>query len=152
LRAGNFVSREARESDPTPPDVLHRVDLSLTLSGYSGTQMFTVRESEPAAQVVNIYQNYNTGSSELFFGLIPNLTGYSNSTDESGDNFIITVIFNPTCSIQQLNASTTSIAFTGILQESNDLKAWVDISPQPLSPVQIPVSNGKRFFRARSLE
>lgn len=152
LRSGGIVSREARESAPTPPDASHRVDLFLTLSGYKGTQAFTIRESEAAAQVVNIFQNYNTGSAELFFGLTPTLTGYADTPDDSGDSFIITVIFNPTCSIQQSAPTISTIAFTGILQESSDLKEWVDITPQPLSPVQIPLSGGKRFFRSRSLE
>ena len=152
LVAGNFVSREVSETNPTPADVSHRVDRFLTLSDYKGTQAFTINEYEPAAQIVNVFQNYNIGSAELFFGLVPNLSTYSNSPDESGDSFIVTVIFNPTCSIQQQTATTSSISFTGILQESNDFKEWVDVSPQPVSPVQINTSNGARFFRSRTLE
>ena len=114
LRSGNFVSREARESNPTPPDVSHQRDRELILSGYKGTQTFTLNEYESAAQIVNVFQNYNTGSAELFFGLIPNVAGYSNSPDESGDTFTFTVIFNPTCVIQQVTPATASIASSSL--------------------------------------
>jgi hypothetical protein len=42
------------------------------------------------------------------------------------------------------------INFTdGVLESSTDLKEWRDMSPQPLSPVTLPVDSAVKFFRAR---
>jgi hypothetical protein len=42
-----------------------------------------------------------------------------------------------------------TIGIIGVLQQSDDLVIWTDVTPQPQSPYTLPIAGTKKFFRSR---
>jgi hypothetical protein len=57
------------------------------------------------------------------------------------------VVTLPRVSVQPASGGKLEITFTGVLQQSSDLRTWSDVVPQPTSPWQVPVGVGNEFFR-----
>ena len=51
-------------------------------------------------------------------------------------------------SIKRIGGSV-QISFTGILQRRSEVQTWVDLDPQPTSPVTIDIQGRSAFWRAR---
>jgi len=105
--------------------------------------------------------NYSTGTpptEEQFREVLGDLRGvYALVEWHTGndltyfDNFFFGIGTStpPAITIQGVGLDQVKIEFNGVLESSTDLKEWRDLSPQPLSPVTLPVDSAARFFRAR---
>lgn len=56
----------------------------------------------------------------------------------------------PSIKLTRIDAHTLELSYTGVLQESNDLIEWHDVSPQPICPWRFNPSDPGKLFRARS--
>ena len=81
-------------------------------------------------------------------------TGVGGAADESWaiDDVFVTLSSigdSPTISLTKIDVNTLELIYTGVLQESDDLIQWDDVSPQPICPWQFSPSGSRMFFRAR---
>jgi hypothetical protein len=60
------------------------------------------------------------------------------------------VVTIPHLNVQSWITNSIKITFSGVIQQSSDLKTWNDISPQPSSPWFDPIGRGASFFRVRN--
>lgn len=58
-------------------------------------------------------------------------------------------ISQPTVAMRLIGPRSVQIAYTGVLQYSTNLTAWMDYSPQPVSPWTIATPEAAMFFRSR---
>lgn len=65
------------------------------------------------------------------------------------DAAFLTVIREPSLTINSLGIGAVELNFTGLLYESDDLISWTIIENQPLSPYRFFPSRQKKFFQAR---
>jgi hypothetical protein len=63
---------------------------------------------------------------------------------------MFTIVTVPHLCIHDLGANMLKISFTGIIQQSSDLKTWTDVYPQSASPWFTAIGSGACFFRVRS--
>lgn len=63
----------------------------------------------------------------------------------------ITIVPPPTPELRRIQAigGEIEVEFTGILQQSSDLRTWTDVDPQPTSPHRLMHPVRHLFFRAR---
>ena len=62
---------------------------------------------------------------------------------------IFQVVALPHVGVISTSGGTLQLGFSGILQESSDLKTWTDVSPQPPSPWSVPVERLSRNVLSR---
>ncbi len=55
----------------------------------------------------------------------------------------------PTISLSKIDGNTLELFYSGVLQSSDDLTVWTDVSPQPLCPSQFSPPSDRMFYRAR---
>lgn len=56
----------------------------------------------------------------------------------------------PTIKLTMTGTQTCTVDFSGVLQQSTNLQAWEDLTPQPTSPYIVSTTDqSSRFFRAR---
>ena len=72
-----------------------------------------------------------------------NFAGYSQWTG-------IQVVTLPHLTVESAGGKTVEFTFTGILQQSSDLKTWSDVTPQPASPFITPTLGASMFYRAKA--
>ena len=59
------------------------------------------------------------------------------------------VVDAPGISMIRSASNSLTIGIIGVLQQSDDLVIWTDVTPQPQSPYTLPIAGTKKFFRSR---
>ncbi len=55
----------------------------------------------------------------------------------------------PAIQLSRADPDTLSISFKGVIQTSDDLINWDDVTPQPFCPWPFNTADAQKFFRAR---